>query len=113
MIESIAKRSALSAGMVAASVKGRDLMGGTAAMRAAGKTYLMINPAESEESYQARLSQSWLFNAYANTERANVERSRPCRSAFSSQSSNFCGAASPGSTGTAKTLPVIDPTVLA
>ena len=67
MIDAVAKRSAQSAGMVASATKGRDLMGGTAAMRSAAKTYLPIMPAESEEGYQARLSQSWLFNAYANT----------------------------------------------
>ncbi len=42
-------------------------MGGTAAMRAAGATYLPKFGAESQDSYDTRLSASWLFNAYRKT----------------------------------------------
>ena len=43
------------------------LMGGTRAMRTAGKTYLPQWPGESPEAYQARLTTATLFPAYART----------------------------------------------
>lgn len=43
---------------------GRTLMGGTAAMRAAGETYLPKNTAESVNAYTTRLSKSVLYNAF-------------------------------------------------
>lgn len=45
----------------------RTLMGGTAAMRAAGKLYLPQEPAESEKAYQIRLDRSTLFNGFRKT----------------------------------------------
>ena len=64
---SVADRSAESAAMLAASAKGRALMGGTRAMRDSGETYLPKFKAEDREQYDARLSQSWLFNGYKKT----------------------------------------------
>lgn len=64
MSNSVAKRSGEAEEMAAACAKGRALMGGTSAMRDAGKTYLPKFPAESEEAYRERLSLSWLFNGY-------------------------------------------------
>lgn len=55
--------------MLAATAKGRVLMGGSAAMRDAGKTYLPRFEAESEDGYKARLAASWLFNGYRKTVR--------------------------------------------
>src|ERR1700722_19685897 len=43
------------------------LMGGTATMRRAGKTYLPQWPAEDRESYVARLATATLFPAYERT----------------------------------------------
>lgn len=43
----------------------RALMGGTRAMRAAGKAYLPQEPAESETSYKNRLSRAVLLNEYS------------------------------------------------
>ena len=43
------------------------LMGGTRAMRAAGKKYLPMWPAEEKESYDMRLSTATLFPAYSRT----------------------------------------------
>jgi hypothetical protein len=45
----------------------RTLMGGTAAMRAAGKTYLPREAGESEEAYAARVNRTVLFNAFGKT----------------------------------------------
>ena len=42
----------------------RALMGGTTAMRAAGKKYLTDEVKESDESYARRLKRSFLFNGY-------------------------------------------------
>lgn len=42
----------------------RTLMGGTAAMREAGREYLPQEPAESPDNYANRLSRSVLFNVY-------------------------------------------------
>lgn len=44
-----------------------DLLGGTAAMRAAGHRRLPQWPAESDESYKARLATATLFPAFART----------------------------------------------
>ena len=41
------------------------LMGGTQAMRAAGKEYLPKEPAESDDAYKQRIGRSFLFNAYS------------------------------------------------
>lgn len=43
------------------------LMGGTAAMRAAGKTYLPQEPRESDEDYAYRLKTATLFPAFSRT----------------------------------------------
>lgn len=43
------------------------LMGGTAAMRAAGKDYLFQETGETPEKYQARIDRSVLFEAYGRT----------------------------------------------
>src|SRR5580704_18428773 len=43
------------------------LMGGTRAMRGAGRTYLPQWPAEDEQSYKERLATATLFPAYART----------------------------------------------
>ncbi len=45
----------------------RTLLGGTVAMRAAGKTYLPINKFESDEAYKKRIARSFLFNAFKQT----------------------------------------------
>lgn len=55
--------------MLDAAMVGRALMGGTRAMRAAGKTYLPMFESESTTSYDARLGSSWLFNGYRKTAR--------------------------------------------
>lgn len=67
MTEAVAKRSAASTAMVTASQKGRALMGGTAAMRAAKTTYLPIFAKESQQAYDVRIASSWLFNGYRKT----------------------------------------------
>ena len=41
------------------------LLGGTAGMRAAGKVFLPIEPAETEAAYRVRLERSFLFPGYA------------------------------------------------
>ncbi len=69
MTTKVADRSPASAAMVEDMAKGRALMGGTKAMRAAGKTYLPKFEAESEEAYKARLDSSWLFNGLRKTVR--------------------------------------------
>lgn len=51
-------------GMEQSRVLPRTLMGGTAAMRAAGREYLPQEPAESVQNYENRLSRSVLYNAY-------------------------------------------------
>lgn len=63
----VAERSKESQAMLNAAAKGRALMGGTAAMRSAGKVYLPQFEAESETAYKARLHSSWLFNGYRKT----------------------------------------------
>lgn len=57
------------AAMVTAGAKGRALMGGTTAMRAAGTAYLPKFEAEAHADYSTRLGQSWLFNGYRKTVR--------------------------------------------
>ena len=69
MKDAVAKRSAVSAAMMASADKGRALMGGTDAMRAKGKTYLPKFEAEKEDDYTARRDSSWLFNGYSKTAR--------------------------------------------
>ncbi len=69
MSNSVAIRSKESEAMVSACAKGRALMGGTEAMRAAGETHLPKFPAEDREAYNARLGASWLFNGYRKTVR--------------------------------------------
>lgn len=48
----------------------RTLMGGTAAMRAAGKTYLPQEPAESPTAYQNRLARTTLYNEFGRAVRS-------------------------------------------
>jgi len=67
MSDTVNKRSAVMAKMVEASEKGRALMGGSDAMRLAGKTYLPKFKAELDEDYKARLASSWLFNGMRKT----------------------------------------------
>ena len=67
MTEAVAQRSAASATMLAAAQKGRALMGGTTAMRAARTTYLPQFAKESKQAYDVRLAASWLFNGYRKT----------------------------------------------
>jgi hypothetical protein len=67
MSKTVNKRSSVMAAMVEASKKGRALMGGTDAMRDAGKTYLPKFEAELKADYDARLASSWLFNALRKT----------------------------------------------
>lgn len=52
----------------------RALLGGTAAMRAAGETYLPREPAESYAAYNNRLARSTLYNAMARTTRSLTGR---------------------------------------
>lgn len=51
------------------------LMGGTPAIREAGKKYLPQQPKESNEAYQARLAQSYLVNMYKKTVQSLVGQS--------------------------------------
>ena len=74
MSNAVAKRSEASQAMLDAARKGRALMGGTAAMRKAGETYLPKFEAESREAYEARRDSSWLFNGYRKTVRDMVGR---------------------------------------
>jgi hypothetical protein len=67
MSKTVNKQSKAMADMVEAAAKGRALMGGTDAMRLAGKTYLPKFKAELDEDYQARLHSSWLFNGMRKT----------------------------------------------
>lgn len=67
MTEAVAQRSAASATMLLAAQKGRALMGGTTAMRAATTTYLPKFTKESHPAYDVRLKASWLFNGYRKT----------------------------------------------
>ena len=67
MSDTVANRSDTCAAMVAATAKGRALMAGTSAMRAAGETYLPRFKAEDVVDYNARLNSSWLFNGFKKT----------------------------------------------
>lgn len=67
MTEAVSQRSAASATMLAAAQKGRALMGGTTAMRAARTTYLPQFAKESAAAYDVRIKSSWLFNGYRKT----------------------------------------------
>ena len=69
MSKTVAKRSAASEALLASAAKGRALMGGSDAMRAAGKAYLPKFSAESAEAYDERTALSWLFNGYRKTVR--------------------------------------------
>jgi hypothetical protein len=67
MSETVGKRSSAVEAMVAASDKGRALMGGSDAMRAAGERYLPKFNSEDPADYQSRLKASWLFNGMRKT----------------------------------------------
>jgi hypothetical protein len=69
MSKTVNKRSKAMAAMVEAAEKGRALMGGTDAMRKAGKTYLPRFGAELDDDYKARLASTTLFNALRKTVR--------------------------------------------
>lgn len=69
MTKTVANRSKPSAAMQASAAKGRALMGGTTAMRAARERYLPKFGQEQEAAYEARLRSSWLFNGYRKTVR--------------------------------------------
>lgn len=69
MSNTVNQRSEASAAMVSAAAKGRTLMGGTRAMRAAKTSYLPQFDAETDAAYKARLDGSWLFNGYKKTVR--------------------------------------------
>jgi hypothetical protein len=69
MKSTVATYSAESRAQVDRAAKARALMAGTDGMRAAGKVYLPKFPAESEEAYEARLAQTWLFNGFRKTVR--------------------------------------------
>jgi hypothetical protein len=67
MTSPVRKTSAVVDGMADAWPLIDALMGGTKAMRAAGKRYLPQWPAEEGDSYQARLATATLFPAYERT----------------------------------------------
>jgi hypothetical protein len=67
MSKTVDKQSDVMAEMVKAARKGRALMGGTDAMRKAGKLYLPKFGAEGDDDYQARLHSSFLFNGLRKT----------------------------------------------
>lgn len=67
MANSVADQSPAVAAMQADWTLARALLGGTRAMRVAGKTYLPKWPDEEESAYQFRLSVSVLFPAYKRT----------------------------------------------
>ena len=67
MSDTVAKRSDTVDAMMGAARKGRDLMGGTDAMRAAGETHLPKFKMEDPLDYQARVNASWLFNGFRKT----------------------------------------------
>lgn len=69
MTQSVAQRTPAAEALVKSAALGRVLMGGTKAMRAAGKKYLPQFPAESQEAYEARLASSFLFNGFKKTVR--------------------------------------------
>ena len=63
----VAKQSDAVQGMSQAWDLVADLMGGTAAMRVAGKKHLPQWPAEDQQAYKDRLATATLFPAYART----------------------------------------------
>ncbi len=67
MTKAVAERSSAVETMVNAAANGRALMGGTAAMRKAGKKYLPKFDAEDSDDYTARLAASWLHNGFRKT----------------------------------------------
>jgi hypothetical protein len=69
MTQSVAQRTPAAEALVRSAALGRVLMGGTRAMRAAGRTYLPQFPAESDPAYSARLASSFLFNGFKKTVR--------------------------------------------
>lgn len=69
MSKTVAKRSAASQAMIDATASARALMGGTRAMRKAGKQFLPQFEAEGREAYDARKDSSWLFNGFRKTVR--------------------------------------------
>jgi hypothetical protein len=69
LTQSVAQPTPAAKALVESAALGRVLMGGTKAMRAAGKKYLPQFPAESQEAYEARLASSFLFNGFKKTVR--------------------------------------------
>lgn len=67
MSNTVGKRSDAVEKMVTGTERMRALMGGTRAMREAGKDLLPKFEKESEEAYRARRDASWLFNGYRKT----------------------------------------------
>jgi len=67
--QSVAQRTPAAEALVKSAALGRVLMGGTKAMRTAGRTYLPQFPAESDPAYSARLASSFLFNGFKKTVR--------------------------------------------
>lgn len=67
MSNTVGKRSDAVERMATSTERMRSLMGGTTAMREAGKRLLPKFEAESETAYDARLKSSWLFNGYRKT----------------------------------------------
>ncbi|WP_020472375.1 DUF4055 domain-containing protein [Zavarzinella formosa] len=66
-LNDVAKQSATVAEMSVAWNLAEDLMGGTAAMRKAGKRHLPQWPAEDEQAYKSRRDTATLFPAYSRT----------------------------------------------
>ena len=69
MTDTVAEKTPAAEALIDAAQIGRALMGGTKAMRAAGRTYLPQFPAESDDAYKARLDSSFLFNGFRKTVR--------------------------------------------
>lgn len=69
MTDTVAEKTPAAQALTEAAKVGRALMGGTKAMRDAGKTYLPQFPAESDDAYNARLGSSFLFNGFRKTVR--------------------------------------------
>lgn len=65
--KTVATPSASQAEIESLAALPRTLMGGTAAMRAAGETYLPCETEEDQDAYKARLARSTLFNAFSKT----------------------------------------------
>lgn len=64
--KTVADHNAVQQKIVSAAKLPRTLMGGTTAMRQAGKEFLPQELAESAEAYAQRLADTVLYNAYAN-----------------------------------------------